>query len=419
MNLRRTFLTISLVVISGVFGYWLGQQKVKLSFVNWKPAVILNKTPALSSGSRSVDFSLFWSVWDKLSTEYVDKQELDSKKMLDGAISGMVAAAGDPYTMYLPLQKNKENKEDLGGAFEGVGIQLGYKDKHLAVMTPLDGSPAIKAGVKSGDYILNIKDEKKKVDLNTDNMSTEEAVKYIRGDKGTIVVLTLFRQGTEKPFDVSLVRDTIVIKSATVQFLDYKGGQVAWVKLTKFGDRTKDEWLNVVTEINNKCVIASKNQCKGMVLDLRNNPGGYLNEAVDIAGEFLKPGQLVVAQQYGDGSREENKVNRNGQLLTMPVVVIVNEGSASAAEILTGALQDYKRAKVVGVKSFGKGSVQVPEDLPDGSGLHITVAKWLRPSGEWLDKKGIVPDIVVKWDVATPSAFWEDDPQLTKAINTL
>lgn len=400
-----------LMIMSGWVGFAVGEQKLKVEFKNWKPAVVVNRNVVGKNGVSEADFALFWRVWDRVSELYVDKEKLDSKKMIDGAISGMVAAIGDPYTSYLPVQQNKESKEDLGGAFEGVGIQLGYdKDNRLSVMTPIEGSPAFRAGVKTGDLILRIQDEKAGVDKTTDGLNINEAVKLIRGKGGSKVKLTMYRQGQDKPFDVELTRETIVVKSVTMEYKDHKGKKIAWIKLSRFGDRTREEWNAAITDIE------SKGDVDGIVLDLRNNPGGYLEGSVYIAGEFLAPGKLVVAQQYGDGTRQENKVDRNGRMLKMPLSVIVNGGSASASEILSGALQDHKRAKVVGEQSFGKGSVQQPEDFPDGSGIHVTIAKWLRPSNDWIDKKGIKPDFVVEVDETVVD---KEDPQLTRAMDAL
>ncbi len=388
---------VVLVAAAGYGGYLVGVGQLRASFKNFKPSVILNKQ---STKHQDIDFAQFWLVWDKLSEQYVDKTALDSKKMVDGAISGMVASLGDPYTVFLPKTQNDEVKADLGGAFEGVGIQLGYKDKVLAVVSALEGTPAKKAGVKSGDFIVHIKDAVKAIDRDTSGITLPEAVSIIRGTKGTEVELTLVRESEAKPIVMKLIRDTIVVKSATVEFKN----NVAWIKLNRFGDRTQEEWLDAVEQIANH-----KSQITGIVLDLRNNPGGYLEGSVYIASEFLPMGKVVVTQQYGDGSKTEHKVTRTGKLLKIPVVVLVNEGSASAAEILAGALQDYKRAKIVGMKSFGKGSVQQPEDFSDGSGIHITIAKWLRPSGDWIDKIGIMPDVEVK----------EEDVQYEKAVDML
>ena len=420
MKWRNTILICILVVFSGWVGYSFGQQKLRLSFVNWKPALVVNKAATTMDIPAEADFSMFWTVWDKVSSLYVDKTQLDPKKMIDGAISGMVAALGDPYTVYLPVQQNKETKEDLGGAFEGVGIQLGYKDKQLAVIAPLEGTPAFLMGVKPGDLILRIVDEAAKVDQETGGMSLPAAVKLIRGPKGTKVKLTMYREGQDKPFDLEIPRDTIVIKSVTLTWVEgLANKKVAWIKLTRFGDRTQDEWIEAVNQILSTCPVGNKDVCQGVVLDVRNNPGGYLEMAVYLAGEFLKPEKIVVSQQYGDGTKVDNKVNRNGRLMDMPLTVLVNGGSASASEILTGALQDYKRAKVVGVKSFGKGSVQQPEDFPDGSGIHVTVAKWLRPSGEWLDKIGIEPDMAVELNDQADVSDYKQDTQLSKAIEIL
>ena len=411
MRFRNWILIISLVAVSGTMGYEFGQQRLKWSFENWKPAVVVNKMPTLAGKPSDVDFGLFWTVWDKMNAEYVDKTALDATKMVDGAISGMVAAVGDPYTVFLPPQENKEAKEDLGGSFEGVGIQLGFRDGHLAVVAPLPGMPAIKAGVRAGDYILNIKDVAKDVDRDTESMSLPEAVKLIRGTKGTKVELELLHNNNgEKPYTVILERETIVVKSVQTEILD---GNVAWIKLTRFGDLTQDEWNTMVSGLGD---------VRGIVLDLRNNPGGYLEGAVYIAGEFLPVGRNVVSQQSGDGTKVDDAVKRNGRLLKDKLVVLVNKGSASASEILAGGLQDYKRAKIVGEQSFGKGSVQQPEDFPGGAGLHVTIARWLRPNGDWIDKKGITPDVVVKYEPdenASDSADWKTDLQLKKAVEML
>lgn len=411
MQIRR-FRVALVVILVGVVcaygGFLVGQRELQFKFRNFTPAVVLNKEPEVA---KDVDFSLFWTVWDKLSAEYVDKAALDPKQMVDGAISGMVSSLGDPYTVYLPKKQNDEAKSDLNGSFEGVGIQLGYKESQLAVIAPLEGTPAYQAGVKAGDLIINIKDEKKDIDKTTEGMTIPEAVTLIRGPKGQPVILTLLRQGKTEPFDVSLVRDTIVVKSATVEFLE--NDTIAHLKLNRFGDRTQEEWADAVSQILTKHV--SK-----IILDLRNNPGGYLDGAVYLSGEFLPASKLVVSQQYGDGTKVDLKVSRNGQLLKQKLVVLINEGSASAAEIMAGALQDHHRAQLVGTKSFGKGSVQQPDDFADGSGIHVTIAKWLRPSGEWIDKIGIVPDIEVQPEEATDSAQLDQvDTQLNKAIELL
>ena len=414
MKARKILIIGFLMIASGWVGMLIGEQKIKVAFKNWKPSVIVSKESPLDlgRGGKEADFALFWKVWDRVSALYVDKTALDPKKMIDGAISGMVASLGDPYTVYLPVTQNQETKQDLGGYFEGVGIQLGYKDGNLVVVAPLDGTPAHRAGVKAGDFILRIKDEKKNVDRDTAGITLPEAVNIIRGEKKTAVELTLLRDGDNKPFEVSLIRETINVKSVTVEFKEQGDKTIAWIKLTRFGDKTQDEWNAVVSDIVNH-----NPEIAGVVLDVRSNPGGYLEGSVYVASEFLPPGRVVVTQQAGDGSQIQEKVSRNGRLINTKLTVIVNEGSASASEILAGALKDYKRAKVVGVKSFGKGSVQQPEDFGDGSGIHVTIAKWLTPSGTWIDKNGITPDFIV--EMPTDGGDDTADPQLEKAIDTV
>jgi carboxyl-terminal processing protease len=407
--MRKFAAVVLLVGLSSYIGFLLGKQQLVFAFYNYKPSLVLNKTPEIT---KEVDFSLFWTVWDRLSDEYVDKKALDPKKMVDGAISGMVSSLGDPYTVYLPVSQNKDAKADLAGEFGGVGIQLGYKNNVLAVVAPVPDTPAERAGVKAGDLILHIKDTEKKIDLDTDKMPIVTAVGYIRGKKGTTVSLTLVREEEKVPLVVDLVRDTIIDKSVTLKIID---NNIAHLRLSKFGDRTPAEWQEAIAKVGNLPIV----------LDLRNNPGGYLEGSVYVASEFLSQGKIVVTQQAGDGSKIEHKVMRKGSLLKNKLVVLVNEGSASAAEILAGAVKDHNRAKIVGVKTFGKGSVQSPEDFPDGSGVHITVAKWLRPNRDWIDKKGIEPDVKIeaeKIDESKPrdtAAEEQNDLQLKKAIELL
>ncbi|MFH1244441.1 MAG: S41 family peptidase [bacterium] len=349
------------------------------------------------------DFSRFWEVWRRLETSYVDPAKLDYAKMTWGSMRGLASSLDDPYTQYLPPAENKQANEDLNGAFFGVGIELGYREGSLAVVSPITGSPAEKAGVKAGDLILHIKDEKKKVDLDTQGMTLPTAVTHIRGDKGSSVILTLYREGVDKSFEVTITRDEIVVPSVELKFIEKDGKKIAHLELHKFGGRTDKEWVAKVGEI-----VASKSA--GVILDLRNNPGGYLDGAVFVASEFLPSG--VVVKQEGRSSSETYSVDRKGSLTTIPLVVLVNKGSASASEITAGALQDNKRAKIVGEQSFGKGTVQEVQDLSDGSSLHVTVAKWILPSGRWIGKEGITPDVKVEDNLETKDI----DEQLEKAI---
>jgi len=412
-QIRKFFLVLFFVVLAGGIGYRLGERKISLELSSTSPLVKINRVvPANKQGK--VDFDLFWKVWDKLEAKYLDKESLDYQKMVYGAISGLVSSLGDPYTFFLPPSENKESKDDLRGDFEGVGIQIGYnKEKRIVVVAPLAGTPAEKAGVKSGDIILRIVDEKNKVDKETSEMTLSEAVQLIRGPKGTKVKLSLLREGKEEPFEVELVRDTIVVKSVEVKFEEKNGKKVALLTLSRFGERTYDEWQEAVDLIKKEEKNSGKN-FKGIVLDLRNNPGGFLQGAVFIASEFLAKG-VVVQQDQGQLGKETYSVDRKGNLLTEPLVVLVNSGSASASEIVAGALQEAKRAKLVGEKTFGKGTVQEAEDLEGGAGLHVTIARWLLPSGKSIDKEGVKPDVVIKNDEQDESK----DLQLEKAIEML
>jgi carboxyl-terminal processing protease len=387
-QVRLFFFCLFLIFVSGFFGYKFGRGE-------W--ASPLQKTPPAEvnfSDSKNLDFSLFWDIWQRLEKSYLNKKALDPQNMYWGAIKGMVGSLGDPYTVFLPPSDNKQAKEDLSGEFEGVGIQLGYKDSQLAVIAPLKGTPAWAAGVKAGDLILKIEDKE------TTGITLPEAVKLIRGPKGTKVKLTLLHEGEKEPYEAVIVRDKITVPSVELEFVD----NVAHLKLTRFGDKTGDEWEKAVGE------ILAKNGLGGVILDLRDNPGGYLSGAIFIASEFLDKG-VVVQQEGASGVKETFSVNRQGKLTKVKLVVLVNEGSASASEIVAGALQDYGRAKIVGVKTFGKGTIQEAQELEGGAGLHITTARWLLPKGRSIDKEGIKPDVEVKDDPKT-----EVDEQLEKAL---
>jgi carboxyl-terminal processing protease len=410
---------VVLLLISGLIGYYFGINNIKASWQNYKPSLeVINKeTPA----SANVDFSMFWNVWGKLETDYYDKTKLDPTKMLNGAIQGMIASLGDPYTMYLPPVQNTSFKEGMAGQFSGIGAELGMKDNQIIVIAPLTGSPAEAAGMKAGDFIL-------KVDgTATTNQALNDVVNTIRGPKGTSVTLTVLHKDSQTPQDIKIVRDTITVKSVDGWVKDVKDiggikvpgnqtGKIAYIRLSQFGDATNNDWQTTINKIFLQ--MQSENDIKGVVLDLRNNPGGYLTDAVFIASEFLPVGTKVVSE---DPCTQDCtlSVQRKG-LLTDPkikIMVLINGGSASASEIVSGALRDNKtngesRALLVGDKSFGKGTVQEADDLGNGAGLHVTIAKWLTPDGTWVHGKGLTPDIPVALDPKDPS----HDTQLEKAV---
>lgn len=369
-----------------------------------------------------LDFSQFWTVWDTLEANYVDPAKVDYQKMIYGAIQGMTAALGDPYTLYLPPTNNQQAKQDLSGEFDGVGIQLGYVKGAVAVQTPLENHPAIKAGVKAGDLILHIKDAANNIDKDTTGMTLEDAVTYIRGKRGTSVTLTFYRDG-KGTFEKTITRETISMPSAELirgnlvngKWVKDDKGSIAWMRVYRFGDNTQEQWDKGVEEI-----LRDRNALKGIVLDLRNNPGGYLQTSVSLASDFIPEG--VVVKQQGRNDSEVYDVSHRARLLGIPLTVIINGGSASASEILAGALRDRLNVKLVGEKSFGKGTVQSTEDLPGGAGLHVTIAKWLLPNGDWIHEKGLKPVIEVKLpdtSNATDSATPVEDTQLERAAQVI
>lgn len=400
MNPRVFLITL----LAFLLGWQLGHKDILIKWASYKPTVSITNKEAPKD--IKVDFKLFWDTWDLLSKKYIDKKALDPQKLFYGSIAGMVSSLGDPYTVFLPPEQQKLTREELNGSFDGVGIQLGFSDAkppRLVVIAPLEGTPAKQAGIKPQDLIVKIDDK------DTNGMSLPEAVRLIRGAKGTRVVLTIFREGDANTRTFTLVRDTIVVKSVEVSFKQTKKGKhVAIIKLSRFGERTKDEWTQAVSQTLQGSPAAA-------VLDVRNNPGGYLEGAVFIASEFLDGGEVVL-QENNEGQRMAFKVDRVGKLTKIPLAVLINKGSASASEIVAGALQDRKRARLLGERSFGKGTIQEAEDLAEGTGIHITVAKWLTPNGRWVnDTQGLEPDVKIEADKEDATA----DPQLDKALELL
>ena len=380
-GIRNLFLILALVAVTSLVSYRLGSGRSDVSLV---------------STSKSGDSGLMAEVKSRLNQKFLEKNKLKETKNLEyGAIAGMVQSLGDPYTVFLPPKDNKSTNEELAGTFGGVGISLGYKDKTLAVMTALSNTPAERAGVKSGDLILRISDSSKKVDKDTTGITLADAVDLIRGPVGSKVTLKMFREGQKETSDVILIRENIVVPSIKLEFKQNQGKTVAWVSLSKFSEQIYKDWPETVVKIKEKMTDPTFG---GVVLDLRNNPGGYLEAAVQVASDFIESG-VVVKQEASDGTTITYEVQKDRKnLLQVPLVVLINGGSASASEILAGALRDHQRAKLIGEKSFGKGTVQQPEDFADGSGLHVTVARWLLPSGVNIHGVGVMPDVAVTWD---------------------
>jgi carboxyl-terminal processing protease len=422
-SLRNGILLLILVILSIGLGYEYGRQSVKSSQTSSaSSSLVINQT---AKAQKDVDFSLFWDVWDRLSRTYVDKKKLDPQKMVYGAISGMVSSLDDPYTVFLPPQQNKDAKDDLGGIFEGIGAQLGIKDKKIIVIAPLKDSPAEKAGLKSGDWIIKVDNQ------STVNWTLPETVSKIRGQKGTKVTLTIMQKDASSSSDLQVMRGQINVASVLWEIKNAQCAagscvvkqknepctncvKVVYLNLSRFGDQTNTEWSKAIGEIENYLSTPSNESVKGLVFDLRNNPGGYLASSIFIASEFLPDGTVVI-QESSDGNQQKYTVNRKGTLLKIPVVVLINKGSASASEIVAGALKDRGRAILVGETSFGKGTIQDAQELPGGAGIHITTAKWLLPSGKWINGTGLEPDIKSELDDKKP----DEDLQLESAIQSL
>ncbi len=349
---------------------------------------------------KEIDFDLYWQVWDELKTKYFDADKINESELFYGSLKGMVSAVGDPYTSFLDPKLSKQFSEDMSGSFEGIGAEIGIRDDILTIIAPLPETPADKAGIKSGDKIYEINGEL------TMGISVDEAVSKIRGPKGSEVILTIFRDDFNEPQEITITRDTIEINSVKTELLEHN---ILLISLSSFSDDTLNLFNLAVKEAEDKKVA-------GIILDLRNNPGGYLDTAVEVASEWVESGPVVI--EKFDEDNEENYLARGiARLSNYETVVLVNGGSASASEIVAGALQDYSLGTIVGTQTFGKGSVQTLNPFSDGSALKVTVAKWLTPQGSYITDIGITPDEVLEYSLEDFEN--EIDPQLNKAISII
>lgn len=404
---RFRYLSLALLVIFilgfASLAYWFGgyRTRLQLDSIN-QPTGDFQQFIAegKEKTDNQVDFNLFWEVWDFVLKEYVDHDQLTNEQLFYGALDGIVRATGDPYSMFLDPAMNKELQIDLTGTFEGIGAEIGMKNDMITVIAPLEGMPAEKAGLKSGDQIAKIDGEL------TFGLTVMEAVNKIRGEKNTDVVLTVLRADQEAPLGITITRGVITVKSVETSMLD---NDIFVIKVTNFSDDT-----NIL--LNQAVGQVLLNDPQGIILDLRNNPGGYLQSAVFMASQWLEDG-VVVTEKYSEDMSQDHYVDGLSRLSGYPTVVLVNQGSASASEIVAGALQDNEQAVIIGKQTFGKGSVQVLRDLSDGSALKITTAKWLTPKGRDINAEGIMPDLEVDYTIED---FENDiDPQLDKAIEML
>lgn len=398
LKLGKIYLVVFLFVIVFIFGLIIG---TSYSQVGPDSQKVLTQTAAqlgdIFKNNPQVDPSVFSEAWQVIHDNYLDKNKIDDQKLFYGSISGMVDALGDQHTIFLTPQLTQEFTQELDGSFYGIGAEIGQKNNTLVVIAPLDGSPAEKAGLKAGDRVLSIDGE------DTTGMSVNQAVYKIRGEKGKAVELQILSKDSEEAKTIKILRDKIDIPS-----VKYKMDEgIAVIEISNFNSDTADRFGDIAQKV-------LRDNPKGIILDLRNNPGGFLNVAVDIASSWLEPGQVVVRETYGDKRNDaDHRSSKKLNIAKYQTVVLVNEGSASASEILAGALQDYSIVQVVGEKTFGKGSVQQLMPLKDNSAIKLTIARWLTPKGRTIEGVGIAPDIEVK--LTTEDYNNDRDPQLDKA----
>lgn len=385
--------SIVLIYLAFSGGFILAKRGVNPKII---PGSLINTDVAKPA---NVDFSLFWDAWSKTHKEFFGKT--NDQQMVYGAINGALGTLNDPYTVFLDPELNKKFREEIAGQFDGIGAELSARNGHLVVIAPLEGTPAAKAGIMAGDYVDAINGQK------TDALTVDQAVDLIRGPKGTGVTLTITRNGTAK--DYKIERDTIVVKSVSYSYKDVNGKKVAILKINQFGDDT----VPLVNQFADDCV---QKKCQNIIIDLRNNPGGYLDGAIDVGSLFIKNG-VIVKEVEKSGAVKDYTTTQQAKLAGKSVVVLINGGSASAAEILAGAISDHSAGILMGEKSFGKGSVQSVEDLQNGAALKVTVAKWETPNGTAIDKVGITPKIEVK--MTEDDINNNRDPQLDAALQEI
>lgn len=385
-----------LLIIFGVYfvGYGVGHENLLTQSGGKVKLINIDKNKP-----NEVDFSIFWDAWNIVVSKFVNKN-IDYQKMVYGAISGMLSSLDDPYTVFMDPEETKMLSEDLDGSFGGIGVEISAKDGYLVIISPLDGSPAQKAGIKSKDIITKIDG------VDVGDYTYTEAINKIRGEKGTDVTLTVVHEGSDEAQDISITRDIVSVDS--VKWEEKENG-IMYVRISQFGEDTFDKLSKAVDEMQSKNI-------NKIIVDVRDNPGGYLTSSVDISSLFIPEG-TVVWEEDRNSQKEAMNTTRLQRLKDADVVVLVNGGSASASEIFSGAIQDTKTGILVGEKTYGKGSVQSLEELPDGSQVKVTIAKWLTPDQRLIDKEGITPDETIEMD--TDKIGTDEDAQLQRAIEIL
>lgn len=404
-KLSNIFLVIILIIVSFLAGQSSQKEQSAIQYSAQDgdyEVSIDNKYSTTPEGKtiKNVDFNLYWQVWDTVKTTYVDSEEISEEDLFYGSLEGMIKAVDDPYTSFLDPELSKRFNDDLSGSFEGIGAEIGIRDDTLTIIAPIDGMPAQEAGLKSGDKVLSIDGK------STAGISIDKAVDTIRGEKGTDVTLTIYREGLEETKDITITRGVITIESVTTEMLE---DQIMLISISNFNEDTEAIFSQAIEEAKTK-------EAKGIILDLRNNPGGFLDSAIEIASEWVETGPVVL-EKFDENDITKYQAKGVARLKDYKTVVLLNQGSASASEIVAGALQDYNEATIVGEQSYGKGSVQTLKPFSDGSSLKVTVAKWLTPQGDSISEKGITPDVEIEYSIED---FENDrDPQLDKAMEII
>ena len=404
-KISNIFLVIILIIVSFLAGQSSQKNENNTNYIAQDgdyQVSIDNKYSTTPDGKtiKNVDFNLYWQVWDTVKSTYVDSEDISEEDMFYGSLEGMIKAIDDPYTSFLDPELSKRFNDDLSGSFEGIGAEIGIRDDVLTIIAPINGMPAQEAGLKSGDKVLSIDGK------STAGISIDKAVDTIRGKKGTDVTLTIYREGLDETKDITINRGIITIESVKTEMLE---NQIMLISISNFNEDTEAMFSKAIEEAKSK-------EANGIILDLRNNPGGFLDSAIEIASEWVETGPVVL-EKFDENNITKYQARGLARLQDYKTVVLLNQGSASASEIVAGALQDYDEAIIVGEQSYGKGSVQSLEPFSDGSSLKVSVAKWLTPQGESISEKGITPDIEVEYTIED---FENDrDPQLEKAIEII
>ena len=397
---RLPFILLVLIILSSVFfsGFLLGKESIPESQRVVTLSNIENGQP------KDVDFSTFWRAWNLIEDNYVPRKNgtstiVTTEDKVHGAIAGLAQSLDDPYTVYLPPVEAKIFEEGISGNFGGVGMEIGLRDGILTVIAPLEGSPAKNAGLRAGDKIIGIDD------VATMGISIDEGVKEIRGEKGTVVKLTVLRDETEEPLEFEVTRDTIHVPTIKTE---HREDGIFVIELYNFNRESKDYFRNALRQF----IVSGSDK---LILDLRGNPGGFLDASVDMASWFLPTGKVVVQEDFGDGSEGQTYRSRGYNVFgnDLEMMILVDYGSASASEILAGALREHGVAELVGMRTFGKGSVQQLEPVGEGS-LKVTVARWLTPNGVSISENGLTPDYEVEYKEEEGR-----DTQFDKAVELL